>query len=776
MPPAVILPWPFVKIVLPFVAGAALAFGLSPEPSSRTGWAVWAVWLVAWLIPAGWLLIFERINRAEKHFSLRKPLYHNLALIIGLVALGYVRALSHLPAHSAHLREALFSGIVKEQPEPKERSVQVTLTLDWTASVPGETEILSAERSDIRSELWRIYLAPDSAARTLFPGDRILFRANPSKLTNEGNPFAFKAGTYALRKGYNATAFVPSGQWRVIGRTHRYRARRSALQFREKWLNQMRSDGVAERDVSLIAALSLGHKERLSEEVRNHFSVTGLAHLLAVSGMNTVLVIAFPLWLLQKWKRRRFITLWLTLATLLLLWAYAYVVGLSPSVCRSVTMFSLLLLGKGLRKKGQAANMLAASAFLWLWCSPLLLFDTGFLLSHLAVASILCFYTPAGNRNPLHAPGESAFTKETYNPPPPDDTNPPMAYRLRQAIRKGVRTLLSKLLSRCAALLHLTLSVQPGTLPLSVALFGIHPLWLLPANLWAVPLVSLIVYGTLLHGLFAWLGPFRRWLAQGISHLVQLLYTGIEQMASWPGTQKQVYLSPPLLFAVWGIVFCLAWLKHSRRKGTPLIVGLSLAIVALCMTIAEGQFRIRPKGFILYASEKGAFAHFLKGSDQIIYSHDTTAIARKEQKRLTDPVARRYRLEETTCLTASDSLFHDPFLSFARNGPLMQMGNRLLVFCHTYPSPFADEALPAPFSADILWIGTDSRHNMAQLCRNLHPTMVVIAKNIPLKTQRAWENTCKANHVEVFVQQRDGAFIAIEPCKSPKSPSYRKKR
>lgn len=762
-----ILPWPFVKILLPYLAGLILAYGLLAEPAPVAGPNLLPL---ALLIPAAWLLLFRYMGSPAQPFSMRQPLCRNLALAAGFVALGAINAASHRPFHSAHLSKGLYIGVVKEQPEPKARSVQIAVTVE--------------------NELWRLYLSPDSAARALLPGDRILFRALPAKLTNEQNPFAFKAGTYALRKGYNATAFVAADQWIAAGKTARYRLRRSALLFREKWLRQMRADGVSQRDVSLIAALSLGNREQLTDEIRNDFSVTGLAHLLAVSGMNTVLVIAFPLWLLRRCRNRRWLTLWLTLATLILLWAYAFVVGLSPSVCRSVTMFSLLLLGKGLRRKGQAVNILAASAFLWLWFSPLLLFDTGFLLSHLAVASILCFYPLFVPRSGFDAKKRPHYTQ--YPAPPPQPDPPPatdettsitVSLLRRKAteeaillLQKGVRKALHKLFIWCTDFLNLTLSVQPGTLPLSIALFGNLPLWLLPANFWAIPLVSLVVYGTLLHGLFAWLGPLRRIIATGIGATTQLLYHGIAQIAAWPGTQQQLYLSNPLLVALWGLVFCLAWLKHAPRKGAPLIAGLLLAIVTLGIGTAEKAFRQRPEGFILYASDKGAFAHFLRGSSQIIYCHDTSAVACKAKKRLTDPVTRRFHLTETTSLTASDSLFCHPAIPFARNGPLIRMGSRLLVLCHTYPSPFATKAFPPSVKADILWAGTDPRHDMAQLCKNVRPNIVVIAKNLPQKTQRAWEEICREHQIEVRVQQRDGAYVALQPDTGQKSTSGQKKR
>ena len=836
-----ILPWPFVKILIPYILGLVVAYSLLPggidiglcnqtasirtaethtaappkaapqasaphasaPHASAPGTAVSSTAVRnngirshlllagALLIPLGWTLLQGAGSRQNKRFSL-KPLRHrNLALLAGLAGLGAIRAVENAPADSAHLYTALFVATVKEPPETKSRSIKIAAHIDWSIegettggettggeTTGGETTLATkggpagqgnGKRLRAVNELWILYLQPDSNALRLRPGDRMLFRALPSRLTDEKNPFAFGAGSYAKRKGFRASAWLGAGNWLPWGTGRRYWALRRAGQFRDRWLTLMRHDGVTERDLALIGALSLGYKEALNEEVRNNFSVTGLAHLLAVSGMNTVLVIAFPLWLLRKWRQRRLLSLWLTAATLLLLWAYACVVGLSPSVCRSVTMFSLLLLGNGLRKKGQAANILAASAFLWLWFQPLQLFDVGFLLSHLAVASIVCFY-------PLYV------KTDAYGQPrdATADTAPEMESKIeseseskseaylpaRRVAASRIKAFLHNMLKSFAgwfgSFLNLTLSVQPGTLPLSVALFGNLPLWLLPANLWAVPLVSLVVYGTMFHGICAFIAPLRRLIARAIGSTTSLLYNGVETIAAWPGSQQQFYVSGALLCCIWGLVFGLAWLKHARRKGAPLLMCLVMVIIAQGIRTSETGFRKPPKGVILYASNRGAFAHFIGDTRNILYSHDTTAIARKEQKRLSDPVARRYHLAEATRLSHSDSLWHEAEIGFSRNGSLFRLGDLTLVMCHTYPSPFGKKELQAPFTTDILWIGTDPRHNLGQLCRNLKPRLIVIANNVPGRVREKWEATSAEYGCKLFVQQRDGAYISIK--------------
>lgn len=83
-----------------------------------------------------------------------------------------------------------------------------------------------------------------------------------------------------------------------------------------------------------------------------------------------------------------------TLLLLLLLWSFAFFTGLSPSVIRSASMFSALAVAEVFSRKAISLNTLAAVAWFMLLCKPVWLFDVGFQLSFLAVASILLIQKP----------------------------------------------------------------------------------------------------------------------------------------------------------------------------------------------------------------------------------------------------------------------------------------------------------------------------------------------------------------------------------------------
>ena len=74
---------------------------------------------------------------------------------------------------------------------------------------------------------------------------------------------------------------------------------------------------------------------------------------------------------------------------LLSLWGFAFLAGLSPSVIRSVTMFSFVAIGMCLKRKTNVFHTLLASLFFILLFEPSFLFDVGFQLSYVALFFIL---------------------------------------------------------------------------------------------------------------------------------------------------------------------------------------------------------------------------------------------------------------------------------------------------------------------------------------------------------------------------------------------------
>ena len=137
---------------------------------------------------------------------------------------------------------------------------------------------------------------------------------------------------------------------------------------------------------AVVAAMALGDKSALTQELRDVYSVTGASHILALSGLHLgIIYMLLSFFVLRRWK---------VLSQLLLvlsIWAFVFLVGLSTSVVRSAVMLSVYAVFSLGKREKMSVNTLAFTAIVMLMLNPLSLFDVGFQMSFMAVFSILLF-------------------------------------------------------------------------------------------------------------------------------------------------------------------------------------------------------------------------------------------------------------------------------------------------------------------------------------------------------------------------------------------------
>ena len=237
---------------------------------------------------------------------------------------------------------------------------------------------------------------------------------------------------------------------------------------------------------SLLGSLVLGERASpISADLKLCFTQCGLSHLLAASGMNLTIVVAFAVFLSRRSKFAWF----RPTVSLFSILIFSSLAGASPSVLRASCMCLLALffsLFSGVRVPG--LKTLALTVLLFLFIDPLAVFDVGLQLSLAATYGILTL-----------VPCMEALLCELVGQ--------------RQSLRKLV------------SLLAVILSAQVAVLPLQLYYFGtVNPIFL-PANLLAEPLVvPLTILGflsTLMALPFSALGLtespfiFRLWLSIG---------------------------------------------------------------------------------------------------------------------------------------------------------------------------------------------------------------------------------------------------------------------
>ncbi len=275
-----------------------------------------------------------------------------------------------------------------------------------------------------------------------------------------------------------------------------------------------------------------GDKNEISSSVRDSFSVVGIAHILAVSGLHIGFLMGIVLFVLRKLKIKK---LHGFVISVVILFLYCVFAVFSPSVVRASVMF---LVGGGAALLGEERDGLNALGFavtIILTVSPIMLFEAGFLMSAGAVFGILNFSS---------------------------------------VIIDGLRKL--KLPQKIAQAVAVSASAQLGILPACVMFFGNIQLYSIIINALLIPIMSLL-YVTVFVALILSIIPFLKFLLTASGFLVKGLVMVADFCAQLPLAQvlltphKTACLMYPAYFLMGGYVGC----KHKKA----LVISLSIIMV-----------------------------------------------------------------------------------------------------------------------------------------------------------------------------------------------------
>ncbi len=138
---------------------------------------------------------------------------------------------------------------------------------------------------------------------------------------------------------------------------------------------------------SILGAMILGDKRRMSDNLKEKLNISGLRHITAVSGMHVAILTTILMTLLiglGLWRGQAFYL------TIVIISLFIIMTGLQPSAIRAGIMGGFFLLAQHLGKMNSASRIIVFVAAVMLVQNPLLLrLDVGFQLSFLAMLGII---------------------------------------------------------------------------------------------------------------------------------------------------------------------------------------------------------------------------------------------------------------------------------------------------------------------------------------------------------------------------------------------------
>ncbi len=285
--------------------------------------------------------------------------------------------------------------------------------------------------------------------------------------------------------------------------------------LRSKVLARLSDAGISGENYALLSAMAFGDRSLLSKETQDIYTRTGVAHLLALSGMNLSILFVLLSFLLvgRRWR------LFGNVIMLVAIWLYVVLVGMPASIVRAGTMISIYVITTIDGRDRMSVNALFVTVMLMLLVNPMIIWDIGFQLSFVSMLSIFVYYKPV--------------------------------YGMF-----GRKFLFSSLFVRAVwGMVAMSLAAQIGTTPLVLYYFGRFPAYFLITNIVAIPLTTILLYGVFILLLVSWI-PFLKWLMavvlEKVSYILDFL---LREINSWDGASiENITINPVQLMLMYMMV------------------------------------------------------------------------------------------------------------------------------------------------------------------------------------------------------------------------------
>lgn len=373
------VPYAMVRIAACFMAGILLAIY---QPQIM---ALGTAGKILWGIVGAYLALYGLVSGMGRSWLLGA---------VGLLAVfvaGYVHLLSysdwgrsgHLSTYNGDIKyyQARLMGLPEEKANSYKYTVRVLGTSDGEAWHPTDTKAL-------------VYIKKGKGQPKYFYGDDILVKGRPQLLAPPQNPHEFDFKRFLGFKNIHYQQFVNNSQVRLISQAKTKGLRYYSFVAREWGAKQLKAQLPGKHEQAIALALTLGVTEGIDNELQSAYASSGAMHVLAVSGLHVGILYGIVMLLFRPFRNLSW-SRWLVAGiSLLVLWSFAFITGLSPSVLRAVTMFSFISIAKPFGRRTSIYNTLAASAFILLWADPYLTMSVGFQLSYLAVLGIVAIHRP----------------------------------------------------------------------------------------------------------------------------------------------------------------------------------------------------------------------------------------------------------------------------------------------------------------------------------------------------------------------------------------------
>ncbi len=649
----------------------------------------------------GFFLLLPQAVRLPPAINFRLRRCFGFGIFLLLIAIGYLLSFSYQKRHQAPdlPRKATLVLRIVTPFEKKTNTYQATAQL---LAYQDSTRYTSELPTDERMIIQMPHALYDS---TLTTNDIFVANSQIYRIENKGNPYEWDYQGYMDRRNIHYRAYLFALKNTHV--KHPLSKVQATAHVRE---------AISEKIILLypqnhafVRAILLGDRSDITPLQQAQFSQTGLAHILAVSGLHTGLIyillsfLFIPLHLLHLRK-------FALLCVIATLWGYAYLCGLPISVVRAVCMLSLLIIGKMLLRGYNGLHALYLTGCILLCYNPNYVQDIGFQLSFLAVLSILTFYRPLFK-----------------------------LLRIGQCLQPAYYI---------ANLMCLSLSAQIFTLPLSVYYFHCIPIWFLLANVVVIPLLPFVIAQTCISLFLLYFHielPLLFTIQDGIvSYLMRFIEwtTQLPQVAHYYPDTTELLLSY-LLLLIWTATLY----RVGIRRYTKALLLTGVVVLLYHLDHHKGQ-----------GTEMVAFNQEFQNTIHLFHERQHTVIdfdsikAEEVENFNTRPYIERYRSRQLELI--QDSLHTEAYIVVHK--PFFAIGERR--FCLLLDNRFAGMHCSHPITVDYLFVGEQFDDKLTHIERIIHYDSLIVLPSLPAYQAKKICSEAVRLHRPVYDIKKAGAW------------------
>jgi competence protein ComEC len=550
-------------------------------------------------------LVFYWLSRSNKRYRTIVGFTSFAAIVVfGYVHL-YQNTGSNQPDNLIHINGiTAYECIVRSAPESKTNSWKL-----YTEVVRVKTDVWQPANGKVV-----LYLSKKTIDKIPWMyGDRLLVQGEPQKLKPPANPNEFDFKRFLTFKNIYHQQFLKAHEVQFISSP----SHKSFVYYSHRvrnWASAILTSSIRGTQNQAVAmALILGVTEGIDNELLSAYAASGAMHVLAVSGMHVGIIYVIILFLFKPLKKYRWSPWLIACLSIFLLWSFAFVTGLSPSVLRAVTMFSFVALAKPLSWRTNIYNTLATSAFVLLLYNPYLIMSVGFQLSYLAVLGIVYLQRPL------------------YN-----------LWIVDNQLGNWVWKITS-----------ISFAAQVATFALGMLYFHQFPVYFLVSNLFVIPLSTAVLMGGMFVLATNWLPPVANLISWLLQRLIELLNWTVVTTEKLPySIISGIYVTTFQCWLIIGIILSIIFmLQHRRKQFIWLTTVLCVALVF--SQVKHFQKKLNVQQFVVYSISNHSAMEWISNGKSY-YCADSTLLKDAERTRF-------HILPNRLQHGVKETLYHIPF-------------------------------------------------------------------------------------------------------------------